>query len=329
MSTTTPSSLQLLKGPLAKLWNATAGELTTTDTPDIVDGNLYIGYDSTEEKAMWFMDIANVRYPITAPTKWTELIDIPTSVSNLDSTLTTIGSTYLPIAGGTITGPIVLSGGDGTTTAAGKISLDQTLSGQITDKTTSTLFGFLQNNTDTLTIGHSSYKIALRGPTGTKPTFNGKQVALFEDIPTDFTTTTAATNAETNAKNYADLVVANCFTTFTSNTSKNQFTISNTANSKSYTWTANDHYPTKIEWTYDDTTGALQGVMSMKNNSTAATGITFSGPPAATPLKEGIVSTSEQSFSGNKNFATSISLGGGVQLTYNTGTESLNFSFLS
>lgn len=89
---------------------------------------------------------------------------------------------------GTLTAPLVVTGGDATT--AGKISLDKTTSGQITDESTSTLFGFLSNGTSDLTIGGSSLNLRLRGALD-RPTYkkgsNGteKTLALSEDLPTN------------------------------------------------------------------------------------------------------------------------------------------------
>lgn len=113
--------------------------------------------------------------------------DLITSTNKLDYSLIdntpTIPSAVTSInglSGGSLTSPLVIKGGDATTAA--KIALDQTASGQITNNGTQTLFGFTSNNTNNLTIGHSSYAMLLRG-SGTRPSYNGNSMALSSDIP--------------------------------------------------------------------------------------------------------------------------------------------------
>ena len=79
--------------------------------------------------------------------------------------------------GDTLTKPLTVTGGD--QASAGKIILNQANKGQITDSSSSTLFGF--NDATTLTVGSTAYAISLRGSAG-RPTYNSKNVALFEDI---------------------------------------------------------------------------------------------------------------------------------------------------
>ncbi len=94
--------------------------------------------------------------------------DIPSATTSVDG-----------LSGGTLTSPLTIKGGD--SASASKIILDQTQAGQITNNGTSTLFGFTSNNATALTIGHSSYSLAFRG-SGTRPTYNGNQLALYSDI---------------------------------------------------------------------------------------------------------------------------------------------------
>lgn len=79
---------------------------------------------------------------------------------------------------GELTAPLVVQGGDVDT--AGKIKLDQTRSGQITNNDTSTLFGFM--DTSNLTIGSSTYNMRLRGKE-TRPKYNNNNMALYSDLP--------------------------------------------------------------------------------------------------------------------------------------------------
>lgn len=100
-------------------------------------------------------------------------IDVPSAVTSING-----------LSGGTLTSPITLTGGDGA--AASKMIL--TSNGQITDTSTSTLFGFSGGN---LIVGHGNYPLTMRGKQA-RPTWNGKDLALKSDIPsvpTNYVTT--------------------------------------------------------------------------------------------------------------------------------------------
>lgn len=92
-----------------------------------------------------------------------------------DATITSING----LKGGTLTSPLVITGGDQATAA--KIALDQGNKGQITDSSTSTIFGFMSSGT--LTVGSTSYVTNIRGK-NTRPTYNGNNLALLSDVPT-------------------------------------------------------------------------------------------------------------------------------------------------
>ena len=89
-------------------------------------------------------------------------IEIPTKITSING-----------LAGGTLTSPLTLTGGDSAT--ASKIILSAT--GQITDSGTATLFGLIS---DDLYVGHSNYALKLRGKGSL--TFNNNAVALISDI---------------------------------------------------------------------------------------------------------------------------------------------------
>lgn len=111
-----------------------------------------------------------------------------------DGTVTSTGKSfanYLPLAGGTMTGPVVFNGGN--SSAASKIILQKSNSGaggQITDGGTNTLFGFTSSAAD-LSMGHTSYNTRING-SGARPTYNGSDLALLSDLPTNHVTTNTA-----------------------------------------------------------------------------------------------------------------------------------------
>lgn len=80
------------------------------------------------------------------------------------------------LAGGTLTSPITLTGGDGAN--ASKMIL--TSNGQITDSGTATMLGFSSGN---YIVGSANYPTTFRGKQ-TRPTWNGKDLALKSDVPT-------------------------------------------------------------------------------------------------------------------------------------------------
>lgn len=97
------------------------------------------------------------------------------------------------LSGGTLTSPLTITGGDSAT--ASKIILDT--NGQITDTGTSTLFG-RSGTGSTLMVGHSSYTMTMRG-SATRPTYNGNNLALYSDLPTDTGATSITTSGTGNA----------------------------------------------------------------------------------------------------------------------------------
>lgn len=110
-----------------------------------------------------------------ADSTYAKLNDIPTSVNGL--------------GGGTLTSPLTLTGGDATT--ASKIIL--TDNGQITDQSTSTLFGRSSGN---LIVGHQSIPLRLRGK-ATNPVYSNdnktfKELAFKSDIPAAVTESTVS-----------------------------------------------------------------------------------------------------------------------------------------
>lgn len=96
--------------------------------------------------------------------------DIPTSINGL--------------SGGTLTSPLTLTGGDSAT--ASKIILSS--NGQITDSGTATMLGFSGGN---YIVGSGNYPTTFRGKQ-TRPPWNGKDLALYSDIPAAITESTVS-----------------------------------------------------------------------------------------------------------------------------------------
>lgn len=119
----------------------------------------------------------------------TDILDITTKKYVDDNKVTSVDG----LSGGTLTSPLKISGGDQST--ASKISLNQSANGQITDSSTSTLFGFMSSTT--LTVGGNGYVLALRG-SGTRPTYKDTDLALKSDIPTKVSELTNDSGFTTN-----------------------------------------------------------------------------------------------------------------------------------
>ena len=136
----------------------------------------------------------NVLDGITATT--TELNYTDGVTSNIQTQLNTTNNkfaNYLPLSGGTMTGELIVNGGDA---AGGSKLVLATGSGQITNSGTQTLFGFL--TAEQLAVGHNDYKILLRG--SARPTYNGSNIALQSEIPTNYAGSSSAGGSATSAE---------------------------------------------------------------------------------------------------------------------------------
>lgn len=112
----------------------------------------------------------------------TENKTIEGAINELNSKIGSVEG-YLPLSGGTMTGELVVNGGD--KAGCSKIVLE-TGKGQITNSGTSTLFGF--GSSSILYAGHSSYSLLLRGAES-RPKYNGNYMALQSDIKVPSCTT--------------------------------------------------------------------------------------------------------------------------------------------
>lgn len=116
------------------------------------------------------LDITTKQYVDQGLTSKADVNDIPTSIDGL--------------SGGTLTSPLTLTGGDSAT--ASKIILSS--NGQITDSSTATMLGFIGGN---YIVGSGNYPTTFRG-NQTRPTWNGKDLALYSDIPAAVTASTVS-----------------------------------------------------------------------------------------------------------------------------------------
>lgn len=130
--------------------------------------------------------------PIRKTASGTEEIKIPYAVLADPPTIPAAITSINGLSGGTLTSPLTLTGGDSAT--ASKIILSS--NGQITDSGTATMLGFSGGN---YIVGSGSYSTTFRGKQ-TRPTWNGKDLALKSDVPTLPTLATVATTGS-----YTDL----------------------------------------------------------------------------------------------------------------------------
>lgn len=147
-----------------------------TNAIENLNGNRVYDFDSTNNRFGSLANPTHIRGSEARPKYETDgesgstvkkdialVDDVPTSINGL--------------GGGQLTSALYLAGGDKTSGAA-NIQLDT--DGQITAKgTANTLFGRSSGN---LLVGHSGHTLKLRG-SGTRPTYNDKDMALTSDIP--------------------------------------------------------------------------------------------------------------------------------------------------
>lgn len=122
--------------------------------------------------------------PIRKTASGTEEIKIPYAVLADPPTIPPAITSINGLSGGTLTSPLTLTGGDSAT--ASKIILSS--NGQITDSGTATMLGFSGGN---YIVGSGSYSTTFRGKQ-TRPTWNGKDLALYSDIPAAVTESTVS-----------------------------------------------------------------------------------------------------------------------------------------
>ena len=151
--------------PSTSGWTANKTIATTDQIPSATD----VQINSTSITSNGVANIVTNTAYNASTNKIATMSDIPAAITSVNG-----------LSGGSLTSPLVIKGGDAVTAA--KLALDQTTSGQITDGSTATLFGFLSNNATTLTVGGNSYALNLRG-SGTRPQYKGNDLALYSDLP--------------------------------------------------------------------------------------------------------------------------------------------------
>ena len=143
----------------------------TSDIPDI-SGKQDIITESNKLSASLVSGLAQV----ATTGSYNDLLNKPT----IPAAVTSING----LSGGTLTSPLTLTGGDSAT--ASKIILSS--NGQITDSGTATMLGFSGGN---YIVGSANYPTTFRGKQ-TRPTWNGKDLALHSDIPAAVTESTVS-----------------------------------------------------------------------------------------------------------------------------------------
>ncbi len=101
--------------------------------------------------------------------------------------------------------PLVIHGGDGA--AVGKLSLDHSDHGQITDDSTATLFGFITNTA--LTVGSNNYSTSIRGSSisfNQRPAVNGINVVISSDLLSYVTLAGSSLETISGPKNFTGIV---------------------------------------------------------------------------------------------------------------------------
>lgn len=122
----TITNLQLLlsQGPLSSLWANKA----LTNSVAINNGQIYMGLNDSDKRAMLFIDKGGERYVFTADVHWNDLRGVPTNfayqtdISNLQTALTNGLTVKVSLSGDTMTGPLSIAHNNDTTSP--KVTMD-------------------------------------------------------------------------------------------------------------------------------------------------------------------------------------------------------------
>ena len=123
-NTTTNLQLLLSQGPLSSLWANKA----LTNSVAINNGQIYIGLNNSDKRAMLFIDKDGSRYVLTADVHWNDLRGVPTNfayqadISNLQTSITNGLATKVSKSGDTMTGALTIARSSSSTSP--RVSLD-------------------------------------------------------------------------------------------------------------------------------------------------------------------------------------------------------------
>lgn len=153
---------------------------TTNTTYSFSANNPTLAWDTTSKIGTAGGTTYQVKMP-SNPNTWRGIQNNLTSTSTTDSLSAyqgkVLNDSKLSLSGGTMTGEITIGQGDGKGIQLGTDGrINATAS---SGSTTATLLGVVSGNA---VLGHSSFNAQLRGA-GTRPTYNGSNMALTSDIP--------------------------------------------------------------------------------------------------------------------------------------------------
>lgn len=254
------------------------------------------------------------------------------------------------MSGGSLTSPLTMYGGDSST--ASKLILDASRSGQVTDQSNATLFGFLSNNATTFTVGGNSYSLNLRG-NQTRPKYKGDDLALYSDIPaaqvnSDWNATSGVAQIlnkpsipsstgdltndrfvryDTASQGLTDTQKSNARTNigagtsnFTGYTSSNKLStdyINNVAGWSSFSGYTSSN---KLSTDYINNVAGWTSNAGTVTSVSAGTGLSISGTSTVNPTINidtgySLMSSGPQTFSGDKGFNGAVTFNGNVSIT--------------
>lgn len=337
----TSISLLLSQGLLTKLWDNTNKKIISPNTSlPINNGQLYIGYDNTEKRAMLFTDIGGNRYSFAADVTWNDIKNKPQLINNetFSAFQTTISNTYLPFSGGELTGtlytaqssPIIIN-------KAGKIGIRAGVN-NVTFPT-----GHQKPmHAGQINISDSWYTNEKRDDQGNSYKYWGSQISsyngetgLYNHLRVshhglEFQDSTQYTTNDDGSKEEKVYQILDAFSNITIDQSNNnKLTFNSLNNNKIVEWTAKNYYPTSVLWD-TNTVNGVAGTISMSENGTSNEDLTINIPalPEASEISCGILNIEKQNIGGEKNFTDPIKLDNKITLSYNSQTESLDFTFI-
>ena len=352
-------------GALADIANTTTKLPLSSDIsasprgPALEPGKLSIAIADEKtvgHKAYLYFDTKDSRYAISGPIWWDDVLDKPNIASSLGFVASTKVLSLYDYEGteiSTETLPFVNNTGDALT---GHLYFAGAKENSSVNNTSQIIFGTSADNHVALS---SNRKALVINPTATTTT---NQIVLWLEKASEFpkgidasgATITASTfkgNLNGTANKAKQDNSGNTFTSSYMSYSKTDVTdahkiIFSTPNGTTKEWVENDHYPVSWTWALGTSVGPT-ATIAMEKNGVAIDPIAVAAIPSATKQNAGIVTSSTQTFGGEKTFeAVNVGATGGtdttvllkvygsinigndkVNLSYNTEAESLDFTF--